>query len=224
MENRPDLAGLALTPNPILNPWEAEQRITEYHDRGAKRKRERMVKRRADAAEALGKIEPGTDRYIVTKGQFSLIDLISATADATGPAHLYISLFTAHGSGISDAHDFLKSGKILSARWLVDFTFQRRKPHFVGQLRALFGDECIRITKTHAKIVVLKNDRYAVSILSSMNLTHNPRIEFILVREDRELADFNTAWIDEIFRIKPAPTAETWRLSKREQESEYAEI
>lgn len=220
----PRAADLSFTPNPILDPWEAEQRITEYHDRGHRRRRERMLERRKNAAEALGAIEPNTDRYIVTKGQFSLIDLISATADAIGPAHFLISMFTAHGAGIADAHDFLKAGKILSAKWLVDFTFQRRKPHFVGQLRALFGDDCIRITKTHAKIVVLVNDRYAVSILSSMNLTHNPRIEFILVREDRKLAEFNTAWIDEIFRIKPAPTDANWTAPKREQEAEYAEI
>jgi hypothetical protein len=215
---------IATTPNPILDPWEAEQRVTEYMSKGAKRKRQRMMVRRRNAAEALGAIELGADKYIVTKGQFSLIDLISATADATGPAHLTIALFTAHGSGIADLHDFLKNGKILSARWLVDFTFQRRKPHFVGQLRALFGDDCIRITKTHAKLVVLRNDRYAVSILSSMNLTHNPRIEFILVREDPELAAFNEAWVDEIFTLKPPPSTALWTAPKREQEAEFLDV
>ncbi len=37
-----------------------------------------------------------------------------------------------------------------------------------------------------------------------MNLNRNPRMEYLLVRESKELAEFNIAWIDDLFKKKKA--------------------
>ena len=41
-----------------------------------------------------------------------------------------------------------------------------------------------------------------------MNLNMNPRMEYLLVREDEELAAFNEAWVADIFSSRAA--ADNW--------------
>jgi hypothetical protein len=187
--------------NPILKP-ETRFAATEHTVRRSPRARELKVAREQAARDALGELERSLERYVITKGQFSLIELIRAVLEQTGPADLAVSTWTAAGADIAEAHEFLTDGRLRSTRWLVDFTFQRRKPHFCGQLRKLFGDDAIRVTRNHAKLVVITNAKWSVTILTSMNLNTNPRMEFLLVREDPDLAAFNLAWIDDLFRRK----------------------
>lgn len=213
---------MELTPNPILEPVKAAKAAFGFTDRSTRKKKERKIERYRQAAGALGEITHGLDRYMISKGQFSLIDLIRAVLDQIGPADFAISTWTATGADISEAFEFLHDGRILSARWLLDFTFQRRQPAFAGQLRELFGDESIRITRNHAKIVLLTNDEWNVTILSSMNLNLNPRMEFVLVREDRDLAAFNLEWIGEIFETKPPATDGEWTKKRSVQKKEFA--
>lgn len=44
------------------------------------------------ASEAIGTLEPGISIFGVTRGQFSMIDLVLAVLDQLGPAH--VSLWT----------------------------------------------------------------------------------------------------------------------------------
>ena len=166
--------------------------------------RDEKLRKQENAVDSLGELAPGIERYIVTKGQFSLIDLIRAVLDQTGPADVIVSTWTAAGADISEAFDLLDDGRIRSIRFLVDHFFQRRKPQFCGQIRKLFGDEAIRVVRNHAKLVVATNEDWNVSILTSMNLNMNPRLEYALVRESPELADFNRRWIDKIFEEQKA--------------------
>ena len=157
------------------------------------------LRKRENAATALGELVPGLERYFVTKGQFSLIDLIGRILDQTGPADVVVSTWTSAGYDIEEAFDLLDDGRIRKMRFLVDAFFQRRKPQFFGQIRKLFGDDSIAVTRNHAKLVLVTNEEWKISILTSMNLNLNPRLEYGLVRESAELADFNLGWIDAIF-------------------------
>jgi len=162
------------------------------------------LRRQEDAGDALGELAPGIERYFVTKGQFSLIDVLRRILDQTGPADVVVSTWTSAGADIAEAFDLLDDGRIRSIRFLVDHFFQRRKPQFCGQIRKLFGDESIRVTRNHAKLVVITNEEWKISVLTSMNLNTNPRLEYALVRESPELAAFNLQWIGEIFETKKA--------------------
>jgi hypothetical protein len=166
--------------------------------------RDAKLRKRENAGVAVGELVLGLERYFVTKGQFSLIDVVRRILDQTGPADVVISTWTSAGADIAEAFDLLDDGRIRSIRFLVDHFFQRRKPQFCGQIRKLFGDESIRVTRNHAKLVVITNEKWKISVLTSMNLNMNPRLEYALVRESPELAAFNLGWIDEIFAEKKA--------------------
>jgi len=145
---------------------------------------------------------------LLTKGQFSLIDLIRAVLERTGPADLVVSTWTAAGREIEDAAALLGDGRIRSLRWLVDFSFQSRRPDLCGALREAFGDETIRVTRNHAKFVLASNDAWSVVVRTSMNLNKNPRLEYVEVCDDRDLLGFYLWVVDEVFGAQEAGAVE----------------
>jgi len=59
---------------------------------------------------------------------------------------------------------------------LVDRSFATRQPRYCAAVRRLFGDESIRCTRTHAKVALLKNDGWAVTVRSSFHLQLNAKL------------------------------------------------
>ena len=133
--------------------------------------------RKQTAAEAIGQLYKDCAIFGITKGQFSLIELLAVLIEQTGPADLFISTWTAARADLNDAYSFLESGKIRAFRCLVDNTFQRREPGLAAHIRDLFGIDAIRVTRNHAKFCLLRNDDWNLVINTSMNLNSNPRLE-----------------------------------------------
>jgi hypothetical protein len=152
-------------------------------------------RRAQSAAEAIAQLErDGTELIGLTRGQFSLSDLIEAILSKTGPASFSISTWTAAHSSVATMLELLQSGKITRCRWLVDCTFVRRVPQLVAQIRKDFGDDAIRVTKTHAKFATITNKSWQVAIRSSMNLNQNPRMESYEIGHDPQLC----AWLEKV--------------------------
>ena len=201
-----------------------------------KRKRQRRKPIRSFAGEsafrAIGNIEPGCEIYGFTKGQFSLIDLIEHCLSCTGPADVFIATWSAADADIKRAHKFLQNGRIRSLRFLVDYSFQSRKPDFCQELIATFGYDVLRVTVTHAKYVLIRNDNWNLMIRTSMNLNYNPRFENYEISDDLEFAEFQQAIIDEIwncqdvaegFEVRPQDNKEKFRKTFEEQGSLFSE-
>ncbi len=149
------------------------------------------LRRQQSAAEAVEHLDrDGTAVYGLTKGQFSLVDLIRAILEKTGPASLWISTWTAAGTDVTTMSELLHSGEIVACRWLVDATFVRRCPSLVATIRDRFGRDSMRVTRTHAKFAVLENREWKVALRSSMNLNQNPRLESFEVGHDPALTRF----------------------------------
>lgn len=157
-----------------------------------------------NASDCIGALTPGCRIIGLTKGQFSLIDLVRSVLVSTGPAHLMLSTWT---TGIRDAEniEFLcNRGDILSLKLLTDRSFPGRKPEYVAAVRRIFGDESIRITRTHAKFALIENDQWHIAIRSSMNLNRNPRFEQFDLDDSEEICEFFRAHFDELSEMTPA--------------------
>jgi hypothetical protein len=152
-----------------------------------------------NAHQALGKIYRGMELYGLTKGQFSMINLIIAILDQTGPADVSLATWTAAQREIDESERLLKSGLIRSLRFLVDRSFPARQPSYCARLRHHFGDDVIRVTSTHAKFVLARNADWNIVLRTSMNLNKNDRLENFEVSDDPAMADFLQAVVDEIF-------------------------
>jgi len=201
-----------------------------------KRKQKRRKTVRAfsgeSAGKAVGALTPGCEIYGFTKGQFSLIDLIEHCLTCTGPADVFIATWSAAAGDIQRAHKFLKNGRIRNIRFMVDYSFQSRKPEFCSELVATFGHDVLRVTVTHAKYVMIRNDDWNLMIRTSMNLNYNPRFENFEISDDREFADFQQSIIDEVwggqdaaegFECRPQDNKEQFRKSFEQQGSLFGD-
>jgi len=141
------------------------------------------VSKISNASEAIGAIEHNTDTFILTFGQFSLIDALVAILDQTGPAAVDMATWTAADAHLERSAELLRASSITQMRLILDRSFKTRQPGYFHHMLELFGPECIREMRTHAKFIVVRNDKWNIVVRTSMNLNENPRLENIEVSE-----------------------------------------
>ena len=184
--------------------------------------------RQESAKKAIGDLYHGCEIYGFTKGQWSIIDVIEHCLNQTGPADVFISTWSAAGADIKAVQNFIKNGQILSLKFIVDYSFQSRKPEFCQELQEIFGEDAIRVTVTHAKYVIIRNADWNLVIRTSMNLNFNPRFENFEISDSKEFADFQQTIIDEIwsnqkvaegFKLGPSGNKKQFKKTFSEQTS-----
>ena len=148
---------------------------------------------------SIGDLVPGCEIFGLTKGQFSLINVIEECLVQTGPASVDISTWTAAHAEIKAAFAFLDNGLIRDLRFLVDTSFPNRQPEYCKTLLETFGEGSVRATRTHAKFVLIRNDDWNLVIRSSMNLNENRRIEVFEISDDLGMADYLSGVIEDFF-------------------------
>ena len=144
-----------------------------------KRRRGRAVRysKAANAAKTIAGFGHDLDiTFALTNGQFSLLDLVEATLDITGPADVLISTWSAGFYDIDRAEKFRDNGLMRTVRFIMDSSDKRGQAK-TGDIASLFGEDAIRTTRTHAKFVTITNESWNVVIQTSMNLNKNPRNE-----------------------------------------------
>lgn len=157
----------------------------------------------APAVVAVAQLKRGGRVVGMTMGQFSMLDLLAAVLDKTGPAHVRLSTWTA---GVRDARNaglMLDNERMLSFQLLVDRSFASRQPAYCRAVTRIFGKGAIRCTRTHAKIAIVQNDDWNVVIRSSMNLNRNPRFEQFDIDDDSRIAEFFGAHFDDMSSEMP---------------------
>lgn len=93
------------------------------------------------AKQAIGRLEQNTRIVGLTKGQFSMLDLIRAVIEQTGPANLTLSTWTFGIRDIENAAWLITKGDIRQLRLLTDRSFATRQPKYCRRLVEVFGNE-----------------------------------------------------------------------------------
>lgn len=152
------------------------------------------------AARCIGEITNGCEIFGLTKGDFSMIDILRHIAKQIGPCRIDIGTWTAAAAEIKQAFDMIEDKNILSMRWLVDRSFPARQGKYYRSLLDKFGQNSVRLARFHAKFILLESDNYTVAVRTSMNLNENKRIEFYEISEGspisgylRQVVDFHFA-------------------------------
>ena len=156
------------------------------------------------AARCIGPLRPSCEIYGFTKGQFSCIDIVAHCLQETGPADIVACTWSAAAGDIEALKRFFDNGNIRKIKFLVDYSFESRKPHFATYLIDRLGYENIRVSMTHAKFILITNEKWNLVIRTSMNFNHNPRFENYEISDDKEFAEFHMAIIDEIWSRQDA--------------------
>lgn len=171
------------------------------HARPVRKARHRFSKV-ANARTTIEGFGKGMDVVGLTFGQFSLIDLIDAVLEITGPAHVTISTWSAGFYDVDAARKFRDDGRLLSTRFLMDSSDKRRQAT-PGDVIDLFGVESVRTTRSHAKFALIRNDGWDVVITSSMNLNLNPRVEQFELTDDADRCDLFARFVDSVWTDLP---------------------
>lgn len=156
--------------------------------------------KKGNAREAIGTLEHGCEIYVLTYGQFSLMDALVAILEQTGPAEVVVSSWTAGSADLTRSARLLESAAITDLRFVVDRSFLTRQPEYCAKMRRLFGDNCIRTTRSHCKFATIQNDAWQIAVRTSMNLNENPRLENLEISDDPALCEFMRRVADDLFR------------------------
>ena len=175
----------------------ASKRQPEAHKR--KRRRWAKLSQLGTAEATIGTIAKGETTFILTFGQIALMDALLVILDQSGPASVDVSTWTISDSDIEQTAELVAEGKITKLRMIVDCSFPARKPIFDAMLRKAFGDDAIRVIKTHAKFIIVRGEKLDVVVHASMNMNRNPRLENMEICEDAGFAEFFTNVVDSIF-------------------------
>ena len=135
----------------------------------------------------------------LTMGKFSLIDLIKSVLDRIGPSNVNIATWSA---GIKDVHQvkwMMDTNLIKSIKLLTDHSYVNRQKKYAASIEDIFGAENIRTSEMHAKFVLIGNEKWNITIISSMNLNANRTCETFTIYENKEIYDFYNDFITHHF-------------------------
>ena len=139
-----------------------------------------------------------------------MIDLATAVLETTGPADVAVWTWSIAEYEVEALSAFLNDGRVQSLRLVMDWAGLNRDMPIVAEFQSKFGLDCIRVTKTHAKIVAITTEcGWRVVIRGSMNLNANPRFEQFDVSDDQGIYSVVGEMMDELWeRGKPLPVRE----------------
>lgn len=176
--------------------------VKPVHARPVKRSHARFSRAGA-ARQSLEGFGKGMDCVGLTYGQFSLIDLVQAALEITGPADVTISTWSSGFYDLEAAENFRDSGLIRSIRFVMDSGRAKRGQAGVHEVGDLFGEDSYVQIRSHAKFVLIRNEDWDVCITSSMNLNKNIRVEQFEITNDAERCDMFADFVDSMFREAP---------------------
>jgi len=144
---------------------------------GSKRAVGSAVESFGAASAAIGPITAGMHRFLLTRGQFSMIDMIQHVLAEVGPASVSVWTWTIASYEVSAVESLIQDGRVRAASLVIDRSVDMRRPGPVRSWRERFGAGSVKICRNHAKIARVWTADRRVLIRGSMNLNFNPRFE-----------------------------------------------
>ena len=130
---------------------------------------------------------PGTCIHYISKGQWSLHELISWLLHITGPADVMVTSFSLSETAIRSFLHLIDAGLIKSLKCLFDISTKKNKFDLLMFAQQVSGK--IYLNTNHSKLILIENDQHRVIIQSSANLTVNRRFEAGAIFVDHHLSD-----------------------------------
>jgi len=137
---------------------------------------------------AIGKIDRGKTIHYYSYGNFNLVRLIMHLIKQTGPVHVFMTSYSFSQKSIEQLKNRLDKGIILSFRVIVDNRVKTMSPKPFQMLSECFDYRCSSI---HAKVALLWNDNWKLSIVTSQNATDNPKLERGTIFSDQDVFNFD---------------------------------
>jgi hypothetical protein len=155
-----------------------------------------VCKEHEQLSTAIGNITPATHQYFVTNGRWSAHDLLFYILEQTGPAKVFMSTWALSEKAVRLFLDGIKSGIIQELNAVFDRRLKIRK----AEVMQLAESVCSKIVliDCHAKVFVVKNDAWTVTVVGSANFTNNKRIEAGVICTVTRVGNRQIEWISKL--------------------------
>lgn len=148
--------------------------------------------------DALGQLVKGQTKHFYSSGAFNLIQLLFYLLKQTGPAHLFLTTYSVSMDSIAALRRKADSGQLLSVRFLIDNRVRSISPKPFDFLVNSFPG-CYRCLALHAKVALVYNDRWQLTVVGSQNATHNPKLERGIIHTSEDVFDFDYKMLSDEF-------------------------
>jgi len=145
---------------------------------------------------SIGLIEPGRQKHYYSDGNFNLLRLIFHILRQTGPSHILMSTYSISQNSLEQVQNRINRGEILSIRFLIDNRVKVMSPKPFQMLKEGFSYRCVSL---HAKVALVWNDAWNLSIVTSQNATDNPKLERGVIFTDQSVFNFDKTILEYAF-------------------------
>lgn len=152
-----------------------------------------------DIKKQLSAIQRDKCYHLKSAGSWSLYELIVYLANQIGQSSLIFSTWAISEEACL-AFSGLKEKKILcSVSGIFDQTTESHKNSALTICRTFFDH--LAFAHLHAKVAVLQSKDWNISIVSTANMTNNPRHERTVIFTNHLVGEFDSQWLKQL--IKP---------------------
>ena len=148
----------------------------------------------------IGDIDLSKTTHYVTNGNWSMNDLLIYILLQVGPSDVLVATWSIAELAMRQILKHHSEGLIKSISFLLDPRVKVRNPKPLQLLAANFP---YRLYQCHAKVTLIKTKDQYISIVSSANMTQNPRIERGAIFPYKNVYDFDYKWLHETIIAKP---------------------
>lgn len=169
------------------------QPVSFSHDGGE----QRFVDDQEQAlTKAIGRIEQGKTLHYYSYGNFNLVRLMMYLIKQTGAVHAFMTSYSFSQTSIEQLQKRLETGLLLSFRVIIDNRVRSMSPIPFQMLTQCFNYRCSSI---HAKVALLWNEQWTVSVVTSQNATDNPKMERGTIFTSKEVFEFDLKALENEF-------------------------
>ncbi|MCY1720171.1 hypothetical protein OU798_07445 [Prolixibacteraceae bacterium Z1-6] len=145
----------------------------------------------------IGKLEQGKTIHYYSYGNFNLVRLILYIIKQTGPVHCFMTSYSISQKSIETVLKRIEQQELLSFRVLIDNRVRSMSPKPFQMLSTVFDYRCSSI---HAKVALLWNNDWKISVVTSQNATDNPKMERGTIFTDPTIFEFDLKALENEFK------------------------
>jgi hypothetical protein len=145
---------------------------------------------------SIGLLCPGKTTHYYSWGNFNLVRVIMHILKQTGPAHVFMTSYSFSQKSIESLNLRIRRKEILTFRVIVDNRVKTMSPLPFQMIMESFDYRC---TSIHAKIALIWNEKWSVTILTSQNATDNPKMERGTIFTSKEIFEFDLKNLNDEF-------------------------
>lgn len=146
---------------------------------------------------AIGQLQNGLTTHFYSWGNFNLVRLMLYILKQTGSAHAFMTSYSFSQKSIEQLKRKLEIKELLSFRVIIDNRVKSMSPLPFQMLMNSFDYRC---TSIHAKIALIWNDSWTITILTSQNATDNPKLERGTIFTDTAVFNFDLNVLEHEFQ------------------------